>query len=292
MPTVCSPPPDLADKIRWVVESKGVAGQPVFVLAFGGLGLYGGHDDFHLFLLRVMGHLSNEARKYLAVGANELARLTTLAGAKGLQVSLSDPPPPPPPAPPSGFLLSVFNSSVPGPGNSTPGAAIWAIPSLLLIPPATAGGVGVLLAVAEARRAILSDDAPCTLGLRRSITAGRSWEDVTFPHGGWDSKQKWAQPQLLFDRTTHTVLLMFGNITLAPGGSDGEEHEHGFLQLSSTDEGITFHGLLDVQSTLQPGCVSTVAPTSGVGLQLRNGPHAGRILFIGPHVRAQGPALE
>ena len=127
------------------------------------------------------------------------------------------PPPPTPPAPPSGFLLSVFNSSVPGPGVQKPGSAIWAIPSLVYIPPASGSGVGSLLAVAEAREASLSDDAPCTLGLRRSTDGGLSWGGVSFPYRGWDPKQKWAQPQLLFDAVIRTVFLMFSNITLEPG---------------------------------------------------------------------------
>ena len=66
---------------------------------------------------------------------------------------------------------------------------------------------------------------------------GLSWGAVTFPYRGWDPKQKWAQPQMLFDATTRTAFLMFGNITLGPGGCDGLEDEHGFLQVSSTDEG-------------------------------------------------------
>ena len=102
-----------------------------------------------------------------------------------------------PAAPPHASRLRlrvpVFNSSVPGPGPAAgepgePGSAIWAIPALLYIPPAPHDeyaapsssdddGVdrGVLLAVAEAREARLSDDAPCTLGLRRSTDGGRTW---------------------------------------------------------------------------------------------------------------------
>lgn len=70
--------------------------EPFFVLAFGGLGLYGGHDDFFLFLQRVMGHLHSSSsssssgaaaavaaagrRQYRAVGAQEMVRLATQAG--------------------------------------------------------------------------------------------------------------------------------------------------------------------------------------------------------------------
>ena len=81
---------DLADKIRWVVRRYAIPDRPFFVLAFGGLGLYGGHDDFFLFLQRVMRHLeetspvgrrnASNGWRYQAVGAQEVARLATQAG--------------------------------------------------------------------------------------------------------------------------------------------------------------------------------------------------------------------
>ena len=49
---------------------------PVFLLVFGGLGLYGGHDDFFLFLQRVMARLSSE---FVVVGAPEMTRLARAA---------------------------------------------------------------------------------------------------------------------------------------------------------------------------------------------------------------------
>ena len=65
-------------------------GQPLFVLAFGGLGLYGSHDDFFLFLRRLMDHLHAKlpvgvvgpmgGRQYVGIGAQEMARLATEAG--------------------------------------------------------------------------------------------------------------------------------------------------------------------------------------------------------------------
>ena len=87
---------DLAARIMWAAaqqrgeqaaaaaaegEEEGEEGAS-FILVFGGLGLYGGHDDFHLFLQRVMGRLA-AARPgvYEAVGAQEMARLAREAGA-------------------------------------------------------------------------------------------------------------------------------------------------------------------------------------------------------------------
>jgi hypothetical protein len=76
---------DLAGKIRWAVHRYATADRPFFLLAFGGLGLYGGHDDLFLFLQRVMGHLHEvpatgaSGWRYRAVGAQEMARLARQA---------------------------------------------------------------------------------------------------------------------------------------------------------------------------------------------------------------------
>lgn len=78
------PAADLATRIRWAATQYGQPGQPLFLLAFGGLGVYGGYGDFFLFLQSVMADLAaasadGSPRKYIAVGAHELARLARLA---------------------------------------------------------------------------------------------------------------------------------------------------------------------------------------------------------------------
>ena len=72
------PAADMADRIRWTVAENREEGEPLFVLAFGGLGLYGGHDNFFLFLRRVMALL--DPAVFSAVGAQEMARLARAAG--------------------------------------------------------------------------------------------------------------------------------------------------------------------------------------------------------------------
>ena len=94
------------------------------------------------------------------------------------------------------------------------------------------------------------------------------------------------------------------------------ENEHGFLQVSSTDEGESWGHFINVrrttpclsplilqsfdnetdspeqvQSGLQPSCANCTSPTSGVGLQLQRGPHKGRLLFIGPHNAYHGDVV-
>jgi hypothetical protein len=58
------------------VGAGAVMGDPVFLLVFGGLGLYGGHDDFFLFLQRVVAELGDQ---YVVVGATEITRLARAA---------------------------------------------------------------------------------------------------------------------------------------------------------------------------------------------------------------------
>jgi hypothetical protein len=105
---------------------------------------------------------------------SDIARASTTTGAAGSmdpRTSL-----------PGGVLMSVFNSSVPGPAQNS--SAIWCLPALLWIPPDIRRDRGVLLAVAEGRKDSLSDDAPCTLGLRRSTDVEASWGPVSLPYRG------------------------------------------------------------------------------------------------------------
>ena len=60
----------------------GRPGRPLFVLPFGGLGVYGGLSDFFQFMQAVLADLNGPGatRTYVAVGAPEMARLATLVG--------------------------------------------------------------------------------------------------------------------------------------------------------------------------------------------------------------------
>lgn len=74
------PAVDLAGRIRWASASYKIAGRPLFLLVFGGLGLYGGHSDFFTFLSAV---LDNLGEGFVAVGGPELARLAREAAPTG-----------------------------------------------------------------------------------------------------------------------------------------------------------------------------------------------------------------
>eukprot|EP00750_Incisomonas_marina_P007602 INCI15009.2.p1 GENE.INCI15009.2~~INCI15009.2.p1 ORF type:complete len:575 (+),score=70.94 INCI15009.2:253-1725(+) len=89
------PAGDLASRIAWAASSPNSPSgariastrqSPQFILVFGGLGLYGGHDDFFLFVQRVIERLSSHTleprtnRTFQVIGAQEMARLARLAG--------------------------------------------------------------------------------------------------------------------------------------------------------------------------------------------------------------------
>ena len=75
------PADDLAWRIRWAASKFKRPGEPLFLLVFGGLGLYGGHADVFSFLSDVMasvvegGKSADSGLDIVAVGAQEMARL-------------------------------------------------------------------------------------------------------------------------------------------------------------------------------------------------------------------------
>ena len=71
------PAGDLAGRIETAAVEHKEKGHALFMVVFGGLGLYGHEDNFFLFLRRVMGHLGTD---FVAVGAHELARLAHEGG--------------------------------------------------------------------------------------------------------------------------------------------------------------------------------------------------------------------
>ena len=68
-----NPISDLSWRITWASQKFKKKNEPLFLLVFGGLGLYGGHKDYFEFLNDVMEELNGT--KYVAVGAQEMARL-------------------------------------------------------------------------------------------------------------------------------------------------------------------------------------------------------------------------
>lgn len=89
------PSGDLASRMLWAASefygAKTVdsSGQPHVMLLFGGLGLYGGHDDYFLFMQRVMEQIaasgSPDADRFELVGAADMVRLVHDATSRRVQ---------------------------------------------------------------------------------------------------------------------------------------------------------------------------------------------------------------
>ena len=152
------------------------------------------------------------------------------------------------------------------------------IPSLIV----TKGGA--LLAFAEGR-AKATDQAQNKLILRRSEDSGRTWSamQVLFD----DGKRSINNPCAVVDQKPGRVIIMVQSYPetasefsgkLQPG-VDGDTIVRSYL-LSSDDEGKTWSKPREVTAQVKrPEKVTTLSSGPGVGIQLKQGPHAGRILI-------------
>jgi len=63
---------DFVEKVKWASNHYKSKDQALFLLAYGGLGLYGGHNDIFIFIQNVMRELGED---YIVIGAQEMVRL-------------------------------------------------------------------------------------------------------------------------------------------------------------------------------------------------------------------------
>jgi len=152
------------------------------------------------------------------------------------------------------------------------------------IPAVVAGNRGTVLAFAEGRQRD-ADQARNRIILKRSADGGRSWGPVSVIAG--DGDRSLNNPCVVVERKTGTVLLMYQSYPagisersprIVPG-YEGDLVVRNWL-ISSPDEGATWTHPRDItRQTKRPGRVTTIAGGPGIGIQLRHGPHAGRLLM-------------
>ncbi|WP_406696270.1 sialidase family protein [Singulisphaera sp. Ch08] len=152
------------------------------------------------------------------------------------------------------------------------------------IPAVVVTNKGTLLAFAEGRAAN-ADQAKNKIVLKRSGDGGKTWGKIEVIADGGDSSLN--NPCVVVERERGQVLLMYqsfpANVSerskAVQPGHDGDLIVRNFLTISE-DDGLTWSKPRDeTRRTKRADVVTTLASGPGIGIQLRHGPHAGRLLF-------------
>lgn len=160
--------------------------------------------------------------------------------------------------------------------NGQEGYPAYRIPSLLTTKR------GVLLAFAEGRMS-LRDHAENDIVLKRSTDNGQTWGALQLV--AEDGTNALGNPTAVVVRETGRVLLMYQRYAKgfdehkAEPGLDGSRICRTWLQ-HSDDEGATWSKPREITASVKrPTIVTSTATGPGIGIQLRRGKHAGRILM-------------
>src|SRR5690606_2115581 len=162
---------------------------------------------------------------------------------------------------------------------NTNGYHTYRIPSIIATPQ------GTVLAFAEGRKENSSDTGDIDLLLKRSTDGGKSWEEqmVIWDDGG----HVCGNPTPVVDEVTGTVwLLMTWN--------RGDDHEEYIIKktskdtrrvyvTSSSDEGRTWTTPMDITASTKNPSWGWYATGPGIGIQIKNGPHKGRLVIPCDH---------
>ncbi|GAA1484274.1 sialidase family protein [Brachybacterium fresconis] len=146
-------------------------------------------------------------------------------------------------------------------------------------------GDGQVLAAFDGRDT--GQDVPDPTGLvqRRSLDGGRTWGSFeTLRAADREGRHWYCDPSFVRDRETgalhvfHTHAKDRGVWDAAAGTDDADRDVLGSAVATSVDQGRTWSYRSVTAVAAPPELMRTAFPTSGAGLQLRRGPHAGRLL--------------
>ncbi len=152
------------------------------------------------------------------------------------------------------------------------------------IPAAVVSKKGTVLAFAEGRAAD-ADQAKNKIVLKRSTDGGKTWGKLAVI--AEDGDRALNNPCAVVERESGRVLLMYQSYPAGVGersgkvqpGYDGNFVVRNWL-ITSDDDGATWSKPRDItRETKREKVVTTVAGGPGVGIQLRHGRHAGRVLM-------------
>ena len=155
------------------------------------------------------------------------------------------------------------------------GFAVYRIPALV------ATTRGTLLAFAEGRKT-LGDQSQNQIVLKRSTDGGKSWLPLQLI--AQDGASSLNNPQAVVVGKTGRVLLMYqryppgrreGNV--ATGLTDTNICTSWITQ--SDDDGVTWSAPRDLTAQIKRATATSLASGPGIGIELRRGPHAGRLIM-------------
>ena len=142
-----------------------------------------------------------------------------------------------------------------------------------------------LLACCEGRKNSASDTGDIDLLLKRSTDGGKTWSE---PHVVWDDgPNTCGNPCPVVDETTGTIWLL---LTHNPGDTEearimkGQPGGTRIVWLSrSTDDGKTWTSPVNITASAKDPSWRWYATGPGVGIQIRQGPHRGRLVVPCDH---------
>lgn len=147
----------------------------------------------------------------------------------------------------------------------------YRIPSLVTAPN------GDLLVICEARKTDLNDDGDIDLVQTRSTDGGVTWQprELIYEEGG-DARIKYGNPTAVVDGDTGTLWLAANRDHLTGSGA----RAGGALVLfRSDDSGRTWSKPADLTAAVKKPGWGHHAFGPGIGIQLRHGPHRGRLVI-------------
>jgi sialidase-1 len=180
----------------------------------------------------------------------------------------------PSPGFPEGFEQTTVYKS------GTDGYLFYRIPSVLVT------SKGTVLAFAEARRSPWgagADSGEINIVLKRSTDGGKTWgaQQVIWV----DGKNTCGNPVSIFDETTGTIWLVASHNDGSMEESKVAESRAGraIFVMSSDDDGVTWTTPREITKDVKKEGWTWYATGPGAGIQLKHGPHAGRLVVPANH---------
>ena len=137
---------------------------------------------------------------------------------------------------------------------------------------------GTVLAFCEGRKESRHDFGEIHLMLKRSTDGGKTWGELQLVHNetGADKKVTCGNPCPVVDEETGTIHLLFCR-----------NNDRVFV-ISSNDDGATWSGLREITGDVKDNGWGWYGTGPGHGIQLKQGPKAGRLLVPSHHMQ-EGP---